>query len=217
MEITDHTMKLNGNLYLIVDPMPGLESVLPKVKEALEGGVDVIQLWNHWNPLDLEEEFITRICSLAHEHAVPVMINTHWEWLESLPLDGVHFDEIPDDLAAIKRRVNRPFYVGITCGNSRHQIDWAIDNDVDYISFCSMFPSSTANSCDLVDHDVVKEVCENTDIPVFVAGGITPQNLPALLVLGISGVASVSSIMDAPDATAAANAFKTLLNNRHKR
>lgn len=213
--MTGHTMEWNRSLYLIVDPMPGLKLVLPKIKDALDGGVDIIQLWNHWNPQHPAEESITKICSLAHDSGVPVMINTHWEWLEKLPLDGVHFDEIPGDLTAIKKRIKRPFYVGITCGNSPAQIDWAIANGVDYISFCSMFPSSTSNSCDLVDHDVVKRVSGITNIPIFVAGGITPQNLPGLFPLGINGVAAVSSIMDAQDTKAAANVFKTILNN-HK-
>lgn len=209
-------MKWNGSLYLIVDPVPGLKLVLPKIKDALDGGVDIIQIWDHWNTQHPAEEFIIKVCSLAHDFGVPVIINTHWEWLENLPLDGVHFDEIPGNLTAIKKKIRRPFYVGITCGNSRDQIDWAIENGADYISFCSMFPSSTSNSCDLVDHDVVKRVSASTNIPIFVAGGITPQNLPALFALGINGVAAVSSIMDAPDTKAAAHGFKTVLNHHHK-
>lgn len=202
------TRKIEGGVYLVVDPMPGLQKIFTKIKSALEGGVDVIQLWDHWNPDLSPGELISAVCDLAHEYNVPVLINKHWQLLETFPLDGVHFDEIPSDLNRIKQQVGRRFFVGITCGNDQARIDWAISNNLDYISFCSMFSSSTANSCELVRHDLVKEVRAATDMPIYVAGGITMDNLPSLVPLGISGVALVSGIMKADDPRHAANTFK---------
>ncbi|WP_254157862.1 thiamine phosphate synthase [Chryseosolibacter indicus] len=207
-------MKIDGGLYLVVDPRPGLQDVFPKIKEALEGGVDVIQLWNSWNLEESQEELILSICDLAHQYQVPVLINEHWRYLEKFPLDGVHFDEIPLDLAHIRQSINRSFFIGITCGNDQLRVDWAVNNNIDYISFCSMFPSSTANSCDLVNPDFVRQVRANTHIPVYVAGGITLDNLPAMMALGIDGVAVVSEIMKSSDPRLAANRFKQTLNHR---
>lgn len=200
--------EVKGGLYLVVDPMPGLNDVLPKVKAALEGGVDVIQLWNHWNSENDHACFILEICRLAHDHHVPVIVNENWTWLKTLPLDGVHFDSIPDDIEQIKKEIDRPFLVGLTCGNDVDGIQWAIENKIDYISFCSMFPSSTSNSCELVNPEFVRQTRARTTIPIYVAGGITLGNAPSLLNLGINGIAIVSGIMKAPDPKLAAYQFK---------
>jgi thiamine-phosphate pyrophosphorylase len=208
------TRKIEGGVYLVIDPMPGLQEIFPKVKSALEGGVDVIQLWDHWNPEHPSGVFISAICDLAHQHNVPVVINKHWQLLETFPLDGVHFDEIPSDLNWIRQQIRRQFLVGITCGNDQARIDWAISNNLDYISFCSMFSSSTANSCELVRHDLVRQVRPTTDMPIFVAGGITVDNLSSLISLGINGVAVVSGIMKADNPKIAANKFKQVLKDQ---
>lgn len=206
--IKNHT----GNLYLVIDPKPGLKSVLPKVTSALEGGVDMLQLWNNWSTDESPTEFINAICDLAHHYRVPVFIHEHWKWLNDFPLDGVHFDSVPFDIDKIRSYVNRTFFCGITCNNDENKILWAVDHQFDYISFCSMYPSSTANSCGLVRFEIVKKICEQRTTKVFVAGGITTSNLSSVLSLGIHGIAIVSGIMSADDPEQAARTFKHLLN-----
>src|SRR6188768_3933210 len=71
---------VKGSLYLVVDPMPGLKIILPKIKAALEGGVDILQLWNHWNETESQEELILQVCDLAHSFHVPVIIHEHWQY-----------------------------------------------------------------------------------------------------------------------------------------
>jgi thiamine-phosphate pyrophosphorylase len=206
--------QINGGLYLVVDPMPGLQIVLPKIKAALDGGVDVIQLWNHWNGEGPHQKFIVEVCNCAHQYDVPVLVNEHWEWLQTLPLDGIHFNTIPKNFDQIKKVVNRPLLMGITCGNTMAEIRWAIDNNLDYISFCSVFHSSTANSCELVQPDIIKQTRSLTDMPIYGAGGITYDNISTLLSLGINGVAIVSGIMKAEDPEFAAKKFKHCLTNK---
>lgn len=203
-----------GRLYLVIDPMPGIKKILPGVKAALEGGVEIIQIWNHWSENQSKEELIFSICALAHAHHVPVIIHEHWQWLNTLPIDGVHFDTIPDNFDDIKRSINRPFLIGITCGNEEGKIQWAIENKLDYISFCSMYPSSTSTSCELVRPEIVKEICDKNVIQVYVAGGITIDSTPHMMQLGVDGVAVVSGIMGATDPKQATELFKLALDSK---
>lgn len=199
---------LKGGLYLVVDPKPGLQVVLPKIQAALAGGVDVIQLWNNWRDNEPIEEFVLQVCALAHRFDVPVLMNEQWEYLQVLPLDGIHFDTIPKNFDQIRQKINRCFLTGITCGNDPKEIQWAVAHKLDYISFCSVFPSSTANSCDLVRHTIIQETRTRTNIAIYAAGGINEYNMATLLPLGINGVAIVSGIMNAEDPCAAASRFK---------
>lgn len=205
---------LKNALYLVVDPMPGLKATLPRIEAALEGGVDVIQLWNNWDPTERVDGFINALSEKARRYHVPVIINERWEWLKTLPLDGIHFEGIPKNFNGIKEAVKRRFLTGITCGNDMETIHWAIRNKLDYISFCSVFPSSTANSCELVRSDIIKQARAMTEMPIYAAGGITCDNISSLLPLGIDGVAVVSGIMSSTDPQKAARQFKNCLAGR---
>jgi thiamine-phosphate pyrophosphorylase len=206
--------KISGGLYLVVDPQPGITHVLPKINAALKGGANIIQIWNNWHKDQSQPKFIKQVCHLAHQFNVPVLINENWALLKTLPLDGVHFDAAPENWNQIKVEIDRPFLSGLTCGNDFSPINWAIKNQFDYISFCSMFPSSTANSCELIKPETVSNARRLTSMPIFVAGGITRETIPKLYALGINGIAIVSAIMKAEDPEIAARNFKELFQNQ---
>lgn len=213
MKSPNKNQKISGGLYLVVDPKPGL-SILPRVECALRGGVDIIQLWNNWNSGDQRSELILGICSMSQRYGVPVLINENWQLLNDFPLDGIHFDQIPKNWNEIKEKLNRPFMAGITCGNEENNIAWAINNNLDYISFCSMFPSTSATSCELINPAIIKLTRQRSDIPIFVSGGITPKNISSLLSLGINGVAIISGILKAENSEMAAAEFKRSLQHK---
>lgn len=194
-----HKPVIRGGLYLVIDPAKGLEKVLPAVQQAIAGGVDVIQVWGHWQPGQQQITLIEAVCQAAHPHHIPVLINEDWSLMCDTLLDGIHFDEIPENLPYIKQEVGRPFLCGITCGNDLQKVQWAVDNGMDYVSFCSMFPSGTANSCELVRLETVQAARAMTRMPIFVAGGITPDNMSSLAAAGMDGVAVISGIMNAGD------------------
>jgi len=208
--IEDLRRKVKGGVYLVIDPHDGIENVLPKVKAALAGGVDVLQIWNHWYEGQDQKSFIDSITTLAHAVDVPVLINEEWHWLETTMMDGVHFDTIPTDWDTIRDTIKRPFLAGITCGNDDARIGWAM-RFADYLSFCSMFPSSSAGVCEIVRPDVVEKTRQQTNLPIFAAGGITPASINTLLPLGINGVAVISAILKADDPARAAHNFKDAL------
>lgn len=200
--------KITGGLYLVADPALGSDYVLPRIEAGLKGGVDIVQIWNHWHSGQDPEEFIHTVCTLVHAFNKPVLINQRWEWLMSFPLDGVHFDKIPDDWNSIHGFVRRPFLKGITCSNDTERVEWAIDHHASYISFCSMFPSSSSDTCEIVAPEVILKVRKKTDMPIFVAGGITKENTAQAMHLGINGIAVISAILKAEDPEMAARDFK---------
>lgn len=205
------TRKINGGLYLVVDPAMGLEFILPKIKQAIAGGVDVLQVWNNWSDGQNKPEIINAICNIAHSSNIPVLINEEWQLLSTTELDGVHFDNVPTDLNAIRQTIAKPFIIGITCGNDLNRIKWADDNRLDYISFCSMFPSPSAGVCEIVKKETVIHARQLTSLPIFVAGGITLNNIEALEGASINGIALISGILKADDAHATTKEFKEKL------
>jgi thiamine-phosphate pyrophosphorylase len=141
-----------------------------------------------------------------------VLVDNAWELLEQTELDGVHFDSIPENYSYIVQSAGRPFYRGLTCTNDLSLVRWADTHQLDYISFCSLFPTVSAPTCTLVDFDSVRQARQLTSLPLFVAGGISLQNIHRLSGLPVDGIALISGIMAAADITGATKKYVSALN-----
>ncbi len=195
------TFKITGGIYLVLNPAMELNLLMEKLADALKGGIQVVQIWNNW-PAGVDKlSLIARIAGLCRFHQVPLFINQEWELLKDSPfLQGVHFDCIPADFDAIKASIGKQFLAGIACSGNLNDIAWAVEHQLDYVSFCAMFPSSSAGSCTIVMPATVKQAKNITAIPIFVSGGITPENIIALKKqTPFDGVAVISGILSAAD------------------
>lgn len=210
--------KLQG-IYLVLDPALKQKVLFPKLQEALEAGINIVQLWNHWPPKATHQDkrkLIEKVLSIASHFDVPVLINEEWAWLQHTNLHGVHFDSIPKELEQIKQAVGRDFIIGLTCGNDPERIRWAEAQQVDYISFCSMFPSSSVETCEIVRPESVLKARKITQIPIFLSGGIHPGNIDKLSRLDFQGLAVISGIMNAASANDNIRAYKKALEKTKK-
>jgi len=206
-----------AGIYLVIDPSLERSELLKRLKQALEGGIDLLQIWNHWPDGFSHQEklgLIDEICRLASGYATPVLINDAWELLQESPLDGVHFDDIPSagTVQKIRSESNQELLIGITCTNNLDQVQNAASEGFDYISFCAMFPSASAGDCEIVTPDTVRSARQLSPLPLFASGGITPHNLPQLTGLGLDGVAIISGIMSADSPEAAVRQYRSTLN-----
>lgn len=203
-----------SGVYLVVDPSMDPKRLLENVEQSLKGGVEILQIWNHWpegiSQYD-KEQFITYIIEMTDKYEVPVLINDDWELLQNTDLDGVHFDSKPDDIDRIRERIGRDFIAGITCSNNLEVIAWAEQNDFDYVSFCAMFPSPSVGSCEIVRPDTVRRAREITDMPLFLSGGITPEKIDELEGLEFNGVAVISGILKDDEPKERASNYKQAL------
>jgi len=190
---------IGRGIYLVVDPAMDKTELYDKLDAVLAEGIAALQIWDHFRAGDDIPELINELCQRCHAVGVPVLINNQWPYLADTPLDGVHFDAIPPDYGVIQAAVGRPFRCGITCTNDRAPVYWARDHQADYLSFCSMFPSTTAGSCELVTTASVRQAKAIYGGPVFLAGGIRPDNIAELNKLRYAGIAVISGIMGSDD------------------
>ena len=205
---------LRGGVYLVVDPSALTDASFQKIRLALNGGLAAIQLWNHWKDVSGKTEIVQTIVNLAEPFDVPVLINENWELLVETAANGIHFDQPSDNLALIRKAIGRNIITGVTCGNNLQTVQYAIEHKMDYISFCSVFPSGSANSCEWVKPATIKAARAMTSMPIFAAGGITATNLHELLPTGLDGIAVINSIMKAEDPAAVTTAFNKILQQQ---
>ena len=212
MEIIMNKKSIKAGIYLVVDPSMEELTLLRKLQISLEKGIAAVQIWDNFKNVTNVEGLVQKICTLCANHNTPVFINNRWEFLKTMDLDGIHFDEIPTQLEEIKKEINNEVLIGLTCGNNLDHVKWAADNQLDYISFCSMFPSPSAIDCEIVSQETVKKAAQIFDKPLFLAGGIAPENINQLDGLNYHGVAVISGIMNAAHPDEAINEYRKKLN-----
>lgn len=195
MEVMNTPCPIGTGIYLVIDPAMDKMKLYDKLDAVLAEGIAALQIWDHFRGGDDIPELINELCQRCHVKNVPVLINNQWPYLADTPLDGVHFDAIPPDYGVIQAAIGRPFLCGITCSNDMAPVRWARDHRADYISFCSMFPSSTAGSCEIVTPASVRRAKTVYRGPVFLAGGIRPDNVAKLKRFRYAGIAVISGIM----------------------
>ena len=215
MEINNTIRKINDGVYLVINPSDNEELLFNKLKKLVELEIAAVQIWDNF-PVSVNElAFIEKVCAICHQKNIPVLINNHWQLLNESAADGVHFDEMPQNLVEIKKTLKKKCLMGITINNDLSVVDWANENGFDYISFCSIFPSATSNSCELVKFETIEKARAITAMPIFLAGGIRPENMHRLSQLNFNGVAVVSGIMSADDPVTTTNKYLNELKKLH--
>ena len=196
----NNSIKNISGIYLVLNPSMPMKELISKLQLAMEGGVSLVQIWNNW-PKQFKKEdklkFISAIYEVINKYRVPILANNDWELLEDEKLDGIHFDFIPHNFDEIKKSASRELIYGITCSNDLARVAWAERNKIDYISFCTMFPSTSVKNCEIVTQETIIKARKVTEIPLFLSGGITLDNMKSFKTLNFQGVAIISGILNA--------------------
>lgn len=181
-------------LYIILDLKTLQKDFITKLQDMLKEQVLAVQIWDNMPDYSAYAAILKDLVRLLKTYETPILMNNRLDLVEAYQFDGVHFDEIPADWDDLLPRLAHKI-VGITCTNNREILEWADRQRIDYVSFCSMYPSANNSRCELVDPEVVAEFQGKYKIPFFLAGGITPENIDTLSPLSYSGIALVSGLM----------------------
>lgn len=208
--------RIQSGLYLVVDPSYGEDKVLKGVRESMESGLDVLQLWASWKDDDRSIELGKKLVKLSNEFSLPFVVNNDLDVAFKIGADGVHIDGKEPSPVKIREKMGSNAIVGVTCSTSMDKVLWANDAGVDYISFCSMFPSSSVSECDIVPLYMLGDARAKISIPIFASGGINLENADQVLSAGADGIAVISAIMSAKDPAYATREFKKIINRHTK-
>lgn len=200
-------------IYVVVDPTMEKNVLIERLDKIIAERPAAVQVWDHFPAGIKPEALIHELVELCAKTETPVFINNRWELLLTTHLQGVHFDTVPTNLADIRRRVGRPFITGVTVENNLETVQWAAQEAFDYISFCSMFPSSSATSCDLVSFDTVRKAKALFPNKIYLAGGIRPSNVAQLATLPYDGIAVIAGLMNEKHPVDALNEYKHQLTS----
>ncbi|WP_339924951.1 thiamine phosphate synthase [uncultured Cyclobacterium sp.] len=202
-------------IYLVIDPSDKPEEILfPTLEKLFDFPLAAVQIWDHFGEDQDAVAFTSKVVELAAAYTFPILVNNRWDLLNVEGVDGIHLDSIPSNLSSINAFLNKKHMVGLTVNNDLELIRQADQLGFDYVSFCSVYPTSTTQHCDLVSFDSIKQAGKITNMPIFLAGGIKTKHLGELNALPHSGIALISGVMQNQDPVSALqNYFNSLQSN----
>lgn len=151
-----------------------------------------------------------RLCELTRGSRTLAIINDRPDIAVLARADGVHLGQ--DDLSVKDARavVGPRMLIGVST-HSLEQAKAAVLNGADYIGAGPTFASSTKQFDELAGLDYLRAVSAEIRLPTFAIGGITADNLPAVLETGVTRAAVSSAVTQAANPAVAARELQALL------
>jgi thiamine-phosphate pyrophosphorylase len=197
-------------LYVLVTESLCRASLPGTVREACEGGADVIQL----REKGLEDR---RLLALAREvrritrdRGTLFIVNDRPDLAVLAEADGVHLGQ--DDLPVHEaRRIAGPeMLIGVST-HDLAQLRRAVLEGASYVGVGPTFPSRTKAFADFPGLDFVRQAVAETSLPAFALGGITLENVAEVVAAGSRRVAVSHAVCAAADPRHAAAALRAAL------
>lgn len=201
--------------YAITDRVLSGLSHFEQVRRLIDGGATLIQLREKEL---LPGEWIDdarRAADYCKAHGVSLMVNDRVDLAMVVAADGVHLGQTDIPIDAARELLGHERIIGLST-HTLSQASMAISQDVDYIAFGPVLPTTTKVDPDaVVGIDLLSKVCKiAATIPVVAIGGITRRNAISVIRAGASSVAVISDIISEPtDISARTSELISLLPN----
>jgi thiamine-phosphate pyrophosphorylase len=195
-----------ARLYFVTDA--GTDE--PALREALAGGVDVLQLREKDAPDDHILTAAGTFRALCTEYGALFVLNDRPDLAVAAGADGVHVGQADEPIAQVRERVGPGLLIGLST-HSREQLAAALATDADYVCVGPVYATPTKPDYPAVGLELVRHAAEVVERPWFAIGGIDGANVTEVAAAGAPRVAVVRAIRDAPEPRAAAAGLRTAL------
>jgi thiamine-phosphate pyrophosphorylase len=200
----------DARLYVLVTAAQcslGLDRTL---REAADGGAQLIQL-REKNLADRDLLARARtVRRLTRTAGVLFIMNDRPDLARLAEADGVHIgqDELP--VKEVRRILGPDALIGVST-HTLDQVRQAVLDGASYIGVGPTFPSATKAFPEFPGLDFVRQAMAETSLPAFAIGGVTLQNLEAVVAAGARRVAVGHAICQSETPGAVAAAMRRLL------
>ena len=207
-----------GRLHVLTDEvLQSRWSHLELAQQAANGGADVVQYRDKRSlPADQRLQ-VARSLRRALPVGVQLVVNDHPDVALAASADGVHLGR--DDLAAdAARRLLGPRPLIGGTANSLEEARRSFGLALDYLGIGPVFGTrSKAKAPPPLGLEALRRIVGESPLPVIAIGGITPENLEAVMDTGAWGVAVLSGIACSDDPLAATARYRAALERALER
>lgn len=204
-----------SGLYALTPEWPDtvpLTERLAQVEAALAGGAVLVQYRNKHAPAASRATQARALVELCQGWGVPLIVNDDAHLARQTGAAGVHLGRTDGDVAVARGLLGETAIIGVSCYDDLARAEAAVAMGADYVAFGRVYPSTTKPDATPVTLSCLQDACRRLPCPVAAIGGITPDNAPPLVAMGVSLVAVVQGVFGQPDVRRAACAFATIFS-----
>ncbi|KAF8552510.1 Hydroxyethylthiazole kinase [Imleria badia] len=213
-------MKIDYSLYLVTgrELLPEGKVYSDFLREALEGGVTVVQVRE--KKADTAEflHIANEIKSLCKDHGVPLIINDRIDIALAVDADGVHLGQIDMPVHVARSLLPPGKIIGVSCNNVDH-VKKAVEDGADYVGIGAVWATNTKQLTSPVlgvrAVGPLLAALDGTSLKAVAIGGIKSSNILRTLHGSVSttghrldGVAVVSEIVASPEPSKSARKLR---------
>jgi thiamine-phosphate diphosphorylase len=181
------------------------------VRDAVEGGVNVVQLRAPEATHDDRVKLSTRVLGAIDGRAL-FFVNGDVR-AAAMMGDGIHLPENSSAMREVRAaRVTRRLLVS----RAVHSVEAAVQAErdgADIVQLGTVFETASKPGRATIGLDGVRAACAAVSLPVIAIGGITAANVGDVIRAGAAGVAVIGAIFDADDARAAAAELRRAIDD----
>lgn len=206
------------SLYLVTDPFLAkgrpLEFI---VKEAIKGGVTMVQLREKESATHKFYELAKSLMSLLKPLHIPLIINDRLDIALAVDADGLHLGQEDLPYPVARKLLGKDKIIGLSV-ETIAQARQANHLEVDYIGLSPVFSTNTKPDTNTpLGLKGVQEIARFTKHKTVAIGGINASNAESVLRSGADGIAVVSAIVSREHPCEAAATLKAILSKSNSK
>jgi thiamine-phosphate pyrophosphorylase len=199
---------LAARLYLVCPAEPPGRDLPDLVRDAVAGGVDVIQLRDKTLTDDELAAVANAARALCARLGALLVINDRPSVAAESGADGVHVGQDDAPVDRVRGVVGPELLIGLST-HSPEQVEGA--GGADYIGVGPVYETPTKPGRPAVGLELVEHATAHAAVPFFAIGGIDSANIADVVAAGARRVAVVRAIAEADDPQTAARALRDAL------
>ena len=191
---------------------------LDSIRLALDGGCRWVQLRMKNATVDEIRPVALEAQRMCREAGATFIIDDHVELVKEIHADGVHLGKNDMPVAEARKILGTDFIIGGTA-NTFEDVKMHYEAGADYIG-CGPFRFTTTKEklSPVLGLDGYREVvgqmrAHNIDLPIVAIGGITAEDIPAIMQTGVTGIALSGTVLRAEDLVAEMQRLLALINS----
>ena len=174
------------------------EALKEIVRAAFHAGVDYIQVREKDLPGRRLAALVEDLLALPGKASSRLLVNDRLDVARASGADGLHLpaDSLP--VAAVRRWVESPWMVGVSCHSAR-EVERAAADGADYVLLGPVFATPSKPGAQPLGLQRLAEICGRASIAVFALGGVDLSNARGCIAAGARGVAGIRLFQQASD------------------
>ncbi|MCF6150338.1 MAG: thiamine phosphate synthase [Candidatus Kuenenia sp.] len=197
-------------LYVIISSALIKKNILTILQEVIQGGADAVQLREKTMPYNEFLAIAKDFKKITEQTNTLFIVNDHAKIADKVNADGLHVGQTDININNARKIIGNNKIIGCSTHNM-HQAKLAEQEGADYISVGPIFYTSTKSHEPPVGIHYLHQVRQEISIPFIVIGGISADNIQAVITAGENRIAICSAIICDENITQTTRYFKNLL------